>query len=253
MATVISNIFSCIVLFVILSKTSLEIRIRKNEFKIDKNTLMKIMKIGVPAGLQNTVFSIANIVIQSAINSLGTIVMAASSAAFNIEVFAYDIINSFSQSCTTFVGQNNGAGKIDRCKKVLGICYVEAAITTALSVFLILLFGEKLLSVFNSEPDVIRIGYIRLVYIFTAYIFTMQYELMSGYLRGFGISTLPSVLTTIGIVGVRLGFIFMVFPAHRTFSTIMMAYPASLATTAVLLYIATFIIRPAKKRLIEMN
>ena len=253
MATLISNVFSCIVLLIILSKTSLEIRIRKDEFRIDKKTLIKIMKIGVPAGLQNAVFSIANIVIQSAINSLGTIVMAASSAAFNIEVFAYDVINSFSQSCTTFVGQNNGAGKINRCKKVLIVCYVEAALTTALSVFLILLFGEEILSIFNSDPKVISIGYIRLVYIFTAYIFTMQYELMSGYLRGFGISTLPSILTTVGIVGVRLGFIFFVFPMNRTFQTIMMTYPASLATTAVLLYIAAFITRPAKKRIQEIS
>lgn len=248
-ATVISNVVSSLVLFRDLVKTSSEIRIRREEFRIDGRVLGQMCRIGVPAGLQGAVFSIANIIIQTAINSLGTIVMAASSAAFNIEVFAYDVLNSFSQACTTFVGQNNGAGKIDRCKKVLKVCFVEDAIASALSIVLILVFGHLILSFFNTNPQVIQTGYERLVIIFIAYIFSMQYELVSGYMRGFGISVMPSILTMAGIVGVRLFIILGVFPHHSTFALIMSAYPISMAVTAAMMYIAVLITKPAKHRM----
>lgn len=248
-ATVISNAVSSAVLFGELVKTKEDIRLRKHEFRIDRDTLLRICRIGVPAGLQGAVFSIANIVIQAAINSLGTIVMAASSAAFNVEVFAYDVLNSFSQACTTFVGQNNGAGKIDRCRKTLRICFAEDAVASALSVILILFFGRAILSLFNNNQDVIETGYVRLVIIFIAYIFSMQYELMSGYMRGFGISVLPSILTMLGIVGVRLFIIFAVFPHSHTFATIMSAYPVSMAVTAVMMYITAVALKPASKRM----
>lgn len=113
-ATVISNIVSSLLLLTKPTKTTQIIRVRKKELKFDSSIFGKIMKIGLPAGIQSGVFSIANIVIQSAINSLGTTVIAASSAAFNIEIFAYDVLNSFSQACTTFTGQNYGAGQLKR-------------------------------------------------------------------------------------------------------------------------------------------
>lgn len=99
----------------------------------------QIMKIGLPAGIQSAVFAVSNIVIQSAINSLGKVVMAASSAAYNIEIFAYDVMNSFSQACTTFVGQNYGAKQIKRCKRMLALCLIEDAIATASAIILVLL------------------------------------------------------------------------------------------------------------------
>ena len=208
------------------------------------------MRIGVPAGIQAGVFAIANIIIQSAINSLGTIVMAASSAAFNIEIFAYDVLNAFSQACTTFVGQNNGAGNMRRCRRTLCICLIEDTVCTAASVLLILFFGRQILSLFTVKKEVIDTGYTRLMIVFTAYVFTMLYEVMAGYLRGFGISFLPALLTTIGICGVRISWIYFVFPKNATFHTIMMAYPYSLAATAVLIFIALTVLRPAKKRMV---
>lgn len=170
-------------------------------------------------------FAVANIVIQSAINSLGTVVIAASSAAFNLEIFAYDVLNAFSQACTTFTGQNFGAGQIKRCRKVLLLCLLEDTIATVATIFIVLFFGKNLLAIFNSDPAVIEIGYTRLLLIFSAYTFTMLYENFSGYLRGFGISVVPAVLTIIGVCGVRLLWIFTAFPRSQTFRTIMMAYP----------------------------
>lgn len=118
-ATVISNAISSAMLFRRLRTTDMPIHIDMKSLRIDSETLSRIMKIGVPAGIQSAVFAVSNIVIQSAINSLGTVVMAASGAAYNIEIFNYYILNAFSQACTTFVGQNYGAGNLSRCKKHL--------------------------------------------------------------------------------------------------------------------------------------
>lgn len=246
-ATVISNLISSMILLIKLLRTDQLIHLDIHELKFDSNVFKKIMQIGLPSGIQSAVFAVANIVIQSAINSLGTVVIAASSAAFNIEIFAYDVMNGFSQACTTFTGQNYGARQFKRCRKVLFLCIIEDAIATASAIALVLFFGKSLLAIFNSDPQVINIGYTRLMTVFFAYTFSMLYENMSGYLRGFGISLLPAILTVIGVCGVRLLWIFTVFPAHRTFQVIMLAYPVSLATTAVLIFIALMIRRPSHK------
>lgn len=248
-ATVISNIISSAILFVKLLKIDKSIQLNVKDLKIYKHSFSKIMKIGLPAGIQSAVFSIANIVIQSAINSLGTIVIAASSAAFNIEIFAYYVLNSFSQACTTFVGQNYGTGNIKRCKKTLIICIIEDAIASATTILLVLISGKALLSIFNNDPQVIKVGYTRLLIIFSAYAFSMLYENMSGYLRGFGISFVPAILTIIGVCVVRIIWIYTVFPTKKTFETIMLAYPLSLSITAILIFIALLLYRPSHKQI----
>ena len=141
-ATVISNAISSVLLFIKLRRTNGIIHLEAKELKIDSASLKNILRIGLPAGIQSAV---SNIVIQSAINSLGTVVMAASSAAYNIEIITYDILNSFSQACTTFVGQNVGAGEMKRCRRTLFLCLAEGIVTLSLAVALILLF-EKLCS-----------------------------------------------------------------------------------------------------------
>ena len=248
-ATVISNVVSSCFLFYKLLKTDKFIHVDIKDLRIEMATFRKILKIGLPAGIQSAVFAIANIVIQAAINSLGTIVIAASSAAFNIEIFAYYIMNSFSQACTTFVGQNYGARQMKRCKKTLALCLIEDVIASAAAILIILFVGRQLLAIFNHDPQVIELGYTRLLLVFTAYIFSMMYELMSGYLRGFGISLVPALLTILGVCGVRIAWVYGVFPSSRTFRTLMMAYPISLSVTAVLIFIALIVYRPSKKLL----
>lgn len=246
-ATVIANVVSAGILYIKLIKSDKYIKVEFKKLRIDGKVFAKIMQIGLPAGIQSAVFAVANIVIQGAINSLGTTVIAASSAAFNIEIIAYNVMNSFSQACTTFVGQNFGANKIDRCKKTLFLCLIEDAIASGTAILIVLITGKFLLSIFNNDPEVIEIGYTRLVIIFIAYIFSMLYEVMSGYLRGFGFSLVPAILTTIGVCVLRIIWINTVFPANRTFVTIMTAYPVSLSTTAVLIFIALIIYRPSKR------
>lgn len=157
-------------------------------------------------------------------------------------------LNSFSQACTTFVGQNFGAGQLKRCRKILILCIVEDAVATLTMIALVLFFGKNLLMIFNNDPRVIQTGYTRLLIVFSAYTFSMLYENMSGYLRGFGISMLPAIFTIIGVCGVRLFWIATAFPADWTFRTIMMAYPLSLSITTILIFIVLIKYRPSYRQ-----
>ena len=246
-ATVLSNAVSSAILFRKLLRSDTSIRVERRELRIDWAVLRRILQIGLPAGIQSAVFAVSNIVIQSAINSLGKVVMAASSAAYNIEVFAYDVMNSYNQACTTFVGQNYGAGQIRRCRKTLYLCLIEDAVSLGATVALVLLTGHFLLSIFNNDPQVIALGYDRLKIVFFAYIFSLLYEVMSGYLRGFGISLVPAALTAFGVCGIRIAWIHFAFPQHPTLQTIMTSYPVSLSATALMIFIALLCYRPARK------
>lgn len=246
-ATVLSNAVSAAILYRCLRRTQKAIRIEPKELRIDGESLGRILRIGLPAGIQSAVFSVANIIIQGSINSLGTVVMAASSAAYNIEIFTYDVLSSFAQACTTFVGQNFGAGQIRRCKRTLLLCFAEGITALLIAIALILPFGKTLLAFFNDDPQVVEVGYIRLVLLMTAHLFSLCYELLSGYLRGFGISLPPAILTMLGVCGVRLSWIRWVFPRYRTFASIMVAFPISLAATALLLLAAVLYFRPSRR------
>ena len=252
-ATVISNCVSSLILFWKLRHSKLEIHVSVKDLKIDPESMGRILKIGLPAGIQSAVFSLSNIVIQSSINSLGTIVMAASSAAYNLEIITYDILNSFSQACTTFVGQNFGAGNMKRCSKTLALCIVEGLVVLAAAIMLILFFGHSLLALFNSDPQVMSTGYIRLMAIVRAHVFSLLYEVMSGYLRGLGISMVPAILTIIGVCGIRFMWVQFVFPQDPTFQTIMNVYPVSLSTTAFMVFCALLYYTHKRKKKLSQN
>ena len=245
-ATAIAYTVSAATLFIRLLKTDSVVRVTPRDLAIDPVALKRIVKIGLPAGIQSAVFAVANIIIQSAINSLGTEVMAASSAAMSLEYVCYNLLNSFSQACTTFVGQNHGARQIDRCTKTLKVCLVEGGIVALTTIIVIVGLGREILSLFNSDPNIVSIGYIRVCSIFPAYAFSMFYENMSGYLRGFGISLTPALITMICVCGIRFYWVFCVFPHFRTFANIMMVYPISLGTTAFFMVVAVLLCHPAR-------
>lgn len=246
-ATVIANAVSSTVLLRRLVRSELAIRVDLKKLGIDWAILGRILKIGVPAGLQSAVFSAANIVMQSAINSLGKIVMAANSAAFNIEIMAFYVLNSFGQACTTFVGQNYGAGNMARCKKALKLCLIEAVIATGAAALIVLPSGKFLLSLFNGDPEVIRIGMIRIKFVFMGFIFSTFYDTMSGYMRGFGLSLIPAILTITAVCGTRITWIYTVFPKYPSFETIMTIFPISLAINTLLILTALVIYHPSRR------
>ena len=247
LATVLCYIVSSGFLFTRLLKADEAIRIDPRRLRIDRESVTKIVRIGLPAGIQGSVFSLANILIQTCINSLGAQVVAASSAALALEFVCYSLLNSFSQACTTFVGQNSGAGNLERCKKVLKVALIEDAIITVVMIVLVVWQGRTILTLFSSDAEVLNIAYVRVCTLFPAYVFSMAYENMSGYLRGFGISALPSALTAIGVCGTRFFWALVVFPAHPTFATVMLAYPVSFSTTALLIAGALAYCRPAQQ------
>lgn len=247
LATVLCYIVSSGFLFTRLLKADEAIRIDPRRLRIDRESVTKIVHIGLPAGIQGSVFSLANILIQTCINSLGAQVVAASSAALALEFVCYSLLNSFSQACTTFVGQNSGAGNLGRCKKVLKVALIEDAIITIVMIALVVWQGRTILALFSSDAEVLVIAYVRVCTLFPAYVFSMAYENMSGYLRGFGISALPSALTAIGVCGTRFFWALVVFPAHPTFATVMLAYPVSFSTTALLIAGALAYCRPAQQ------
>ena len=264
-ATVISNMISGIVLLLFLRKSKTAARFDEKKLRISGSVLKRILKIGVPACLQSCVFSsaniiiqsainslgtlvaAANIIIQSAINSLGTLVAAASSAAFNIEIFSYYVLNSFGQACTTFTGQNYGARKFDRCKRSLKLCLIEGIVIEGIMVSCLLFFGRDLISIFTPNPELVEIGYIRVMFITTAHLLSLFYDVMSGYMRGYGISLSPALVTMCCICGIRIIWIYTVFEHFRSFTSIMAVYPLSLGVNAVAIGILLLIKRPAKK------
>ena len=247
-ATVISNMISGIVLLLFLKKSKTSARFDEKKLRISGSVLKKILKIGIPSSLQACVFSAANIIIQSAINSLGTLVAAASSAAFNIEIFSYYVLNSFGQACTTFTGQNYGARKFDRCRKSLKLCLLEGIVIEGLMVSFLLFFGRDLIAVFKpGNPELVEIGYVRVMFITTAHLLSLFYDVMSGYMRGYGISVSPALVTMCCICGIRIIWIYTVFEQFRSFTSIMAVYPLSLGVNALAIFILLLIKRPAKK------
>nr|WP_073294230.1 MATE family efflux transporter [Parolsenella massiliensis] len=245
-ATAISYTVSAAVLFVRLTRIDSPIRLNPRELSIDRAVLARVVRIGLPAGLQSAVFSLANIVIQACINSLGTEVMAASSAVISLEYVVYSLLNSFSQACTTFVGQNFGASNVGRCKRVLLVSLVEAEVAELVMLAILLGLGRQIVAAFNPDPAVVELGYLRICILFPSYMFSMAYENMSGYLRGFGISLPPALITALSVCGWRFFWVSVVFPASPTFLTLLAIYPISLGCTTLLVFVALMVIRPSR-------
>ena len=243
LATVISNGISSMLLFAFLLKGKTPLTIEKQRFRIHPDLLKEMLQIGLPAGLQGMVFSISNILIQSAVNSLGTDVVAGSSAAGNLEIIGYFVVNSFSQACTTIIGQNFGANQPERCHKTLMISLVESWIVGGTVSFLIIIFGKQLLRLFNSDPNVIAFGYQRLFWILSFEVINGTIDIISGAMRGYGESLTPALIALVCICGVRIVYIFTYFASHRSFTTLMLAYPISWIITVIVISAAYLIMR----------
>lgn len=187
--------------------------------------------------MQGAVFSLSNVVIRAAINSLGAEVMAASAAAFNLEILVYYIMNSFGQACTTFTGQNYGAGLLSRCRRVGKICTLQNLAATVASSMIVLAAGPYLLSVFSSDPEVIALGMIRLEFILIPEPLNMISEAVSGFLRAFGKSwRLPWQRSSASAA--RVFFTFSLFSRRTRPSRLMAVYPLSwLVAAAGILFV----------------
>jgi len=242
-ATVLANVISSMILLYCLTKEESVIHVDIGSIRINRKDLSAILRIGLPAGLQSAVFSISNICVQSAINSLGADYMAASSAAFNIEIFAFFVVNSFTQTLVTFVGQNYGAGNYDRCREVTRkTLIVSWVMVTVLSVVL-LVFVRPLLGLFTNEPRVIEAGVIRVKAILYFETLNVLMDNLSGAMRGLGKSLVPALTTLICVCGIRIAWVFTGFRYYHTWLSIMAVFPVSWAVNATFIVIGYIITR----------
>ena len=209
--------------------------------RIDRDILNRIIKIGIPAGIQGIVFSLSNVVIQSAVNSFGKVVIAGNSAASNIEGFVYMAMNSIYQTAITFTGQNYGAGEHKRILKVLFQCQLIVITIGLVTGNAVYLFGEKLLHIYSGSDAVVAAGMVRIKYICTIYFLCGIMDTMVGVLRGIGKSVLPMVVSLTGACLLRLVWIATFFRANRSPEMLYVAYPITWTITATA-HIVCFVI-----------
>ena len=191
-----------------------------------------MLRIGLPAGIQGSLFSVSNVMIQSTVNSFGSIAMAGNAAAGNLEGFAYTAMNAFHQADVTISSQNMGAKQYARVRKTLWMC-LACVTAVGLGVCgLIWLFGQPLLSLYNSDPAVLEYGMMRLSVFMATYFLCGVMEVISGQLRGVGYSLMPMIVTLTGVCAFRIGWIQTVFAADPALMTLYISYPISWLITA---------------------
>lgn len=228
-ATVISQTISAIIVVIILLKEDNDFKLNLKKLSINPHIFAKLVKIGVPAGFQGIMFSFSNIIIQSAINSFGPILIAGNSAAISLEGFVYTSMNGFSQGALTFTSQNLGAGKKDRIKKVVIISQFSIIVIGLVLGWLGILFDNQLLSIYSKSPDVINAGKIRVFVIFSTYFLCGIMDAMANSIRGCGHSLLPAIVTIFCVCFFRIFYLatFFRIPQFHSPFYIFISYPVS--------------------------
>lgn len=226
-ATVASQVVSMILVLICLLRTEGNIRLDPRKLKIHKREMLDIARVGLPAGLQGSLFSISNVLIQASVNSFGSMIVAGNGVASNLEGFVYTAMNAQYQADLTFASANYGAGKYDRVRKVVWVCL---AVVTAIGLglgLLFLLFGRQLISIYNGDPAVIEAGLERMKVILPAYFLCGLMDVMVGQMRGIGYSILPMIVSLTGACLLRIVWIMTVFAANRTQFVLYISYPIS--------------------------
>lgn len=230
-ATVISQAISAVLILRCLIKSDGVYRLELKGMKIAGDKLAKMFQIGLPAGLQGSLFSISNVLIQSSVNSFGSIAMAGNTAGSNIEGFVYTAMNSFYQAAISFCGQNYGAKKYNRVGKVLFICEGLVIAVGLLMGNGVYLFAGKLLRLYTTDTEVIRYGILRMAYICIPYFLCGMMDVIVGALRGIGYSIMPMLVSLTGACLFRVVWIYTVFSSNRTLPCLYISYPISWGLT----------------------
>lgn len=243
LATVISQCISASLVLICLMKEQSGIRLELKNLRVNSKILLKILQIGLPAGFQGVIFAIANVTIQSSINSFGAIEVAGNSAASNVEGFVYMAMNAFYQSAISFASQNVGAGKYERINKILitaQICVLAVGLLMGNGA---VFFAEELLGFYSKNPEVIAAGTERLRYICSLYALCGMMDVMVGMLRGLGYSVMPMIVSLLGACALRLIWLATLFQMEQfhTVQMIYITYPVSWTIT-LLTHIICFII-----------
>lgn len=251
LATTISQTLSAVLVIIKLINRNDACRLELRQLKIHKTMLFKIMRIGIPACIQSSMYSISNVIIQSSINSFGAVVVSGNASAANIEGFIYTSMNAFHQTALNFTGQNVGAGNYKRVKKILIVCICCAGTVGLILGSACYIFGRPLLSIYITDSAAaIEAGLVRLSYIGLLYFLCGMMDAISGSIRGLGASISPMIISILGACVFRVGWIYTVFqiPAFHTADTLYMSYSISWVIIATGLLIAYSIIYKKFKR-----
>lgn len=226
-ATIVSNIVSGILMIHALTGLHGNSRLFLNKIRLHGSIFIDMLKIGIPAGVQGSLFGISNIIIQSTINSFGSKAMAGSAATSSLEGIVYTAFNAYYFSTISFVGQNHGAKKYKRIVKSTFICMFLSAVTAIVIGWGIFLLGPDLLKIYNPDPDVIHWGLIRLKYLVTAYFLGAVMDVINGALRGLGHSLTPMIVTMLGVCAFRIFWVYFVFPHYHSMENLLISYSVS--------------------------
>lgn len=251
LATVISQAVSAVMVVYTLMKTEGCFHLDLRKLRIHPKRLTQMIKIGLPAGMQGAIFSVSNVLIQSSINSFGSVAMAGSTSASNLEGFVYTAMNSFYQTNLSFTSQNVGARKMERVHKILAICAGCVSVVGVCMGGLVYLFGPHLLGIYSTDPEVIAYGMIRLSFVCLPYFICGLMDVLVGSMRGLGYSILPMIVSLTGACGLRVLWIFTVFRWNHSLEALFISYPISWAITAATHFYFYRLVYHHKKDLME--
>ena len=233
LATVFSNFLSAAMMVVHLCNKTTVIKLHIRKIHITKKEGVEIIKVGLPAGIQGVAFSVSNVIMQDAVNSFGSVVVAGNTAVINIEGFLYQAMYGFYQASSTFVSQNFGAGKYDRIKKILYFC-LFAAFTSGFGVAIIsIIFRNQIIGIYSGEADVVAAGAIRILVVFPLYCLCGLNDVISGAMRGIGFPTIPLIISLIGACVFRVVWILTLFSKFHTLEVLYLSYPVSWVLTCL--------------------
>lgn len=232
-ATVISEHVSALLVLKSLMEAPGALKLNLKELRIHPKKLKRIVKIGLPAGMQGAIFSISNVLIQSSVNSFGSIAMAGNTASANIEGFVYTAMNAVYQTNLSFTSQNLGGRKYSRINRIMYICLAVVTVVGITLGITAVLAGDLLLGIYSSDAQVLRYGMLRLEIICGTYFLCGIMDCMVGSLRGLGYSVIPMFVSLTGACGFRVLWVFTVFAAYRSLDVLYLSYPVSWAITAI--------------------
>lgn len=232
-ATIVSQYISAVMIVKYLIGTENDIKLSVKSLKIYKSELRSILRLGIPAGLQSALFSVSNVIIQSAVNNFGEIAMAGISAGSNFDSYVFTCTNAIGQTAMTFSSQNIGAGKPKNVSKVYRNAFVLTLIIGTVMSWFGYFFREPLVGIFSSDPEVIRIGAQRLELIMPFYVLCSLQDVAACQIRGMGKSFEPMIISLIGACGIRIFWVFVILPMMYSLINLYWAYPISWAATFI--------------------
>ena len=231
LATSISQYLSAGLILRCLARPGTRYQLHPRQLRLHKATLLQILRVGLPAGIQSVVFSVSNVLIQSSINSFGTLAVAGSTAAANIENFVYTAMESVYQAALNFTSQNIGAGQKERVPLILRDCLLLVAVIGAILGGLAVLFGRQLLSIYTSDPQVLPYGIDRIHVVCLTYLLCGLMDVACGVVRGMGAAVTPTVVSLTGACGLRIVWIFTVFGSMHSLFVLYLSYPVTWIVT----------------------